>query len=150
MNKEKLQTLANELAKDLKTPEDLANLSSILTKLTVETALKAELDFHLGYQKHAPNAQTDGNSRNGYSTNRLKGNHGDIEIDLPRDRHSTFEPSLVKKRQSRITGMDDQILCLYAKGMSTRDIVATFKEMYDADISAGLVSQVTNAVIDRV
>ena len=73
-----------------------------------------------------------------------------MELQTPRDRNGSFEPQLIKKRQTRITGMDDQILNLYAKGMSTRDIVATFEEMYGAEISPGLVSQVTNAVIEQV
>lgn len=150
MNQNKLQALAEELAKDLKTPEDLSALSAQLTKITVEAALKAELDSHLGYTKSDPGGHHSGNSRNGYSSKKLKGDHGEIDIQTPRDRNSSFEPQLVKKNQTRVTGMDDQILSLYAKGMSTRDIVGAFQEMYGADISAGLVSQVTNAVMDEV
>ena len=150
MNKNKLQALASELAKDVKTPEDLNNLSAILTKLTVEAALNVEMDHHLGYDKNDPSGHHSGNSRNGYSAKKLKGDHGEIDIQAPRDRNANFEPQLIKKRQTRISGMDNQILSLYAKGMSTRDIVAAFEEMYGADISAGLVSQVTNAVIEKV
>lgn len=150
MNQKKLQALAEELAKDLKTPEDLSALSAQLTKITVEAALKAELDNHLGYDKSDPGGHHSGNSRNGYSSKKLKGDHGEIDLHTPRDRNSSFEPQLIKKGQTRITGMDDQILSLYAKGMSTRDIVAAFQEMYGADISAGLVSQVTNAVMEQV
>jgi putative transposase len=80
----------------------------------------------------------------------LKGDHGEVDIQTPRDRNANFEPQLIKKGQTRFTGMDDQILSLYAKGMSTRDIVAAFEEMYGAEISAGLFSQVTNAVIEKV
>ncbi len=147
---DKMQALANELAKDLKTPEDLNQLSSMLTKITVEAALRSEMSYHLGYEKDQPKEHNGGNNRNGYSTKFLKGDHGNIEIQTPRDREGTFEPQLVKKCQTRITGMDPQILTLYAKGMSTRDITATFQEMYGADISAGLVSQVTNAVMEEV
>ena len=150
MDKDKLQALANELAKDVKTPEDLSSLSALLTKLTVEAALKAEMGHHLGYDKNDPEGHHSGNARNGYSSKVLKGTHGEIEIQTPRDRNASFEPALVKKGQTRITGMDDQILSLYAKGMSTRDIVAAFQEMYGADISAGLVSQVTNAVLEEM
>ena len=150
MDKDKLQALANELAKDVKTPEDLSSLSALLTKLTVEAALKAEMGHHLGYDKNDPTGHHSGNARNGYSSKILKGTHGEIEIQTPRDRNASFEPVLVKKGQTRITGMDDQILSLYAKGMSTRDIVAAFQEMYGADISAGLVSQVTNAVLEEM
>jgi len=150
MDQEKLKALAEELAKDVKTPEDLSTLSAQLTKLTVEAALNAEMDNHLGYSKHDLSGRNQGNSRNGYTAKTLKGDHGEIELQTPRDRQSNFEPQLVKKGQTRITGMDDQILSLYAKGMSTRDIVATFQEMYGADISPGLVSQVTNSVMERV
>ncbi len=150
MDQKKLQAMAKELAKGIKTPEDLGKLSAHLTKLTVEAALTGELDHYLGYGKHDPEGHGSGNSRNGYSTKKLIGNHGEIEINSPRDRNSEFEPTLIKKGQSRITGMDEQILSLYAKGMSTRDIVDAFQEMYGADISAGLVSQVTNSVIDKV
>jgi transposase-like protein len=150
MDQKKLKAMAQELAKGIKTPEDLTALSAHLTKLTVEAALTGELDFHLGYGKHALSGHGSGNSRNGYSTKKLLGNHGEIEINTPRDRNAEFEPILIKKGQSRITGMDDQILSLYSKGMSTRDIVDAFQEMYGADISAGLVSQVTNSVLEKV
>jgi putative transposase len=150
MNHKKLQAMAEELAKDIKTPGDLGQLSSFLTKLTVEAALKGEMNHHLGYNKNEPTGHHTGNSRNGYSSKKLKGDHGELDIQSPRDRHSTFEPQLIKKGQSRITGMDDQILSLYAKGMSTRDIVDAFQDMYGADISAGLVSQVTNSVLEKM
>lgn len=150
MNHEKLQAMAEELAKDLKTPEDLSQLSAFLTKMTVEAALKGEMNHHLGYEKNDPDGHNTGNSRNGYSSKKLKGDHGEIDLQTPRDRNATFEPQLIKKGQTRVTGMDEQILSLYAKGMSTRDIVATFEEMYGAEISAGLVSQVTNSVMEKV
>ena len=150
MDTKKLQALANELAKDVKTPKDLNELSAFLTKLTVEAALKVEMDDHLGYDKNDLSGHHSGNNRNGYSSKKLKGDHGEVDIQTPRDRNSSFEPQLIKKGQTRITGMDDQILSLYAKGMSTRDIVTAFDEMYGAEISSGLVSQVTNAVMEQV
>lgn len=150
MNRKKLQAMAEELAKDVKTPDDLSQLSPFLTKLTVEAALKGEMKHHLGYDKNDRTGHNSGNNRNGYSSNKLIGDHGEIDLEIPRDRNATFEPQLIKKGQSRITGMDKQILSLYAKGMSTRDIVDAFQEMYGADISAGLVSQVTNSVMEQV
>ena len=144
----KLQAMAKELAKTVKTQEDLSNLSSMLVKMTVEAALGAEMEEHLGYRK---NQESDSlNSRNGYSPKTLKGEHGEVELIVPRDRKSSFEPSIIKKNSTRLTHMDDQILSLYAKGMSTRDIAATFKEMYDADISPTLVSKVTDSVSEKV
>ena len=147
---EKLKLLARELALDLKTGEDLSTLSAKLVKLTVEAALSAELENHLGYPRHAVIGHHSGNSRNGTSPKILKGNHGEIVLETPRDRLGTFEPEIVKKGQTRLTGMDEQILCLYAKGLSTRDIVEAFREMYGAEVSAGLISQVTNAVLEQV
>ena len=150
MNEKKLKALANELAKDLKTPEDLSALTAQLTKITVEAALNAELDHHLGYTQYEHRGHHTGNSRNGYSTKTLKGDHGEIEINTPRDRNASFEPQTVSKGQTRITGMDDQVLTLYAKGMSTRDISDAFQDMYGVEISAGLISKITNNVMERV
>lgn len=148
MKKAELEAFAREAAKGIKTQEDLAEFSQILTKVTVEAALNAELDDHLGYSKHEVSDTK--NSRNGYSTKTVITEDGAFELNTPRDRSGEFEPQLVKKRQTRFTAMDDRILSLYAKGMTTREIVATFKEMYDADISPALISKVTDAVIERV
>lgn len=148
--KELLQSLAKELAKNLKTEKDLSALSRELVKLTVETALGKEMEEHLGYVKHSPEGYGTGNSRNGTSAKTLKGQFGEVEISTPRDRQGTFSPQFVKKGQTRLTEFDDQILALYARGMTTRDIAATFKEMYGAEVSHTLVSKVTEAVIDQV
>jgi transposase-like protein len=143
MKEDKLKALVSELAKDIKTEKDLGALTQQLVKLTVETALNAEMDEHLGYGKHDPAGRGSGNNRNGTSAKRLKGQHGEVSIDTPRDRNGSFDPQFVRKGQTRLTAMDDQILALYAKGLSTRDIVEAFKEMYDADVSAQLVSNVS-------
>ncbi|SMB29452.1 transposase [Serratia proteamaculans] len=148
MDEKKLKALAAELAKGLKTEADLNAFSRMLTKLTVETALNAELTDHLGHEKNAPKSGS--NTRNGYSSKTLLCDDGEIELNTPRDRENTFEPQLIKKNQTRITQMDSQILSLYAKGMTTREIVATFKEMYDADVSPTLISKVTDAVKEQV
>ena len=150
MDRTKLQALANELAKDIKTEADLNALSRELLKLTVETALSAELTEHLGYEKHGDSRPAKGNARNGTTPKRLKSQHGDVEIETPRDRDGTFEPQLLRKNQTRLTQMDDQILTLYAKGLTTREIVDAFKEMYDADVSATLISKVTDRVLEQV
>ena len=148
MNKKQLEAFAREAAKTLKTEKDLSDFSQMLTKITIEAALNAELDDHLGYEKHV---QSDNpNSRNGYSTKTLKTEDDQFEIDTPRDRDGSFEPQLVKKQQTRFTSMDDKIFSLYAKGMTTREIAATFKEMYGADVSASLISKVTDNVLEKV
>jgi transposase-like protein len=148
MNKIELEAFAREAAKSIKTEKDLNNFSQMLTKITVEAALNAELDDHLGYSKHEPSRSD--NSRNGFTSKTLRTEDGQFEIDTPRDRNGSFEPQIVKKQQTRFTSMDDKILSLYAKGMSTREIVETFKEMYGADVSASLISKVTDSVIEKV
>lgn len=148
MDKKELQALAREAAKNIKTEADLNEFRQMLTKITVETALNAELDEHLGFAKHEQ-SDTD-NSRNGYSRKTLQTEDGQFELDTPRDRAGSFVPQLVKKHQRRFTSMDDKILFLYAQGMTTREIVTTFKEMYAADVSANLISKVTDAVIEQV
>jgi putative transposase len=139
-----------DLGRGLKSPSDLAKLSREILKITVEASLNAEMDAHLGYGKHSTDGYNSGNSRNGYNHKALKGDHGVIEIATPRDRNGRFEPVFVAKNQTRLTKFDDQILLLYAKGMTTRDIVETFAELYGADISPALVSQVTDAVLEKV
>ena len=148
MNEQKLKDLAAEFAKGIKTEDDLNQFTRLLTKLTVETALNAELTEHLGHEKNA--RKHGSNARNGYSSKTVLSDDGEVEITTPRDRDGTFEPQLIKKNQTRITQMDNQILSLYAKGMTTREIVATFKEMYDADVSPTLISKVTDAVKEQV
>jgi len=150
MQEQEKKELAARLAKGIKTEKDLSNFSAELMKLVVETALGAEMEAHLGYARHDPSGHHSGNTRNGFSRKTLKGSHGEIEIATPRDRNASFEPQLVGKGQTRLTQFDDQILALYARGMSTRDIVSAFQEMYGADVSANLVSRVTEAVIEQV
>jgi Transposase and inactivated derivatives len=148
MNLEELQKIAKLAAKNLKTEQDLNEFSAMLTKISVEAALNAELDEHLGYDKHEKSNAS--NNRNGYSSKTLQTKDGQFELNTPRDRDGSFEPELVKKNQRRFTLMDDKILYLYAQGLSTREVVDAFQELYGADISASLVSKVTDAVIDQV
>lgn len=148
MNKKELEVFAKQAAKSIKSEADLTDFRKMLTKVTVEAALNAELDEHLGYCRHEQSTKE--NYRNGYSQKTIRTEDGEVDLDTPRDRNSSFEPQLIKKNQTRFTSMDDKILYLYSKGMTTRDIVATFKEMYDADVSPTLISRVTNAVIEQV
>jgi len=148
MNKKELEAFAKEAAKSFKTEKDLSDFSAMLKKVTVEAALNAELDDHLGYDKHQH--RKGHNSRNGYSDKTLHTDDGTLDIEVPRDRDSSFEPQLVKKQQTRFSGMDEKILFLYAKGMSTREITATFQELYGVEVSASLISKVTNAVMEEV
>ena len=148
MKKEEIEAFAFKASKGLKSQKDLLDFTQMLTKITVEAALNAELDEHLGYEK---NQQSNvDNYRNGNTSKTLKTEDGQFELVTPRDRNGTFEPELVKKNQTRFTSMDDKVLSLYARGMTTRDIVDAFQEMYGADISATLVSKITNAVMEQV
>lgn len=148
MKKKDLQAIAQAAAKNIKSEAVLNELKQMLTMMTLETTLIAELDDHLGYSKHEK-SYTD-NSRNGFSSITLQTEDGQFELDIPRDRNGDFEPQLVKKKQRRFISMSDKILFLYAQGLSTREVSHTFKEMYDTDVSASLFSKVTNAVIEDV
>jgi transposase-like protein len=148
MNKKEIEALALEAAKSIRTEQELNDFRRMMTKITIEAALNAELDAHLGYDRHQLSSSN--NSRNGYSNKIIQTEDGSFELNTPRDRNGSFEPQLVKKRQTRFTSMDDKILSLYAKGMTTREIVATFEEMYGAEVSPTLISKVTDAVIEQV
>ena len=117
-----------------------------LTKALVERALNAELTHHLGYEKNDAGGRGSGNSRNGASRKPLTGDLGEIEIEVPRDRVGEFEPKIVGKHQRRFTGFDDKILSMYARGMSTREILGHLQEIYGAEVSPTLISGVTDAV----
>ncbi len=148
MNPKDLEAFAKEAAKSIKSEKDLNNFSQMLTKVAVEAALNAELEEHLGYEKNAKSSNT--NSRNGKTSKTVRTESGQFELETPRDRDGSFEPQLVQKGQTRFTSMDDKILSLYAKGLTTREIVSTFKEMYGADVSPSLISRVTDTVIEGV
>jgi putative transposase len=145
--------LIDELIKDCKTQADIfgeGGLVKQFVKALVERSLKAELTDHLGYEKHEIKGKNTGNSRNGVSTKTIKGEFGEAEIEVPRDRKGTFEPQLIEKGQTRFDGFDDKILSMYARGMSTRDIQGQLQEMYGVEVSATLISHVTDAVMDEV
>lgn len=148
MDEKKLRELGAELAKNIKTQDDLGKLTGYLNKLTIETALSAEMTEHLGHDKH--HKKSGSNHRNGYCKKTVISDDGELELSIPRDRESSFEPQLIKKHQTRIDKINHQILFLYAKGMTTREIAKTFKEMYDVDISPTLISKVTDAVKEQV
>ena len=146
------ELLAGLLA-NYKNPEDLIGEEGLLkhlTKLVVERALEAELSEHLGHGKHESVANDTGNTRNGKSRKTLKGEFGELPIEIPRDRHGSFEPKLVPKHQTRWAGFDDKIISLYARGMTVREIQAHLEEMYGTEVSPSLISSVTDAVVDEV
>ena len=143
--------LIDSLLADYKKPEDLIGengLLKLLTKKLVERALQAEMAEHLGHAKHESVANPAGNTRNGTSRKTLKGDFGELPIEIPRDRHGSFEPQIVTKHQTRWAGFDEKILSLYARGMTVREIQSHLEEMYGAEVSPSLISSVTDAVMD--
>jgi putative transposase len=143
----------DEILKDYEKPEDLFNENGLLQQLTkalVERALNGEMTHHLGYEKHNPDGNNSGNSRNGTTPKTLKGKRGQVEIEVPRDRNSEFEPQIVKKNQTRFDGLDEKIISLYARGMTTREIQGHLEEIYGVEVSPSLISNVTDAVLDEV
>ena len=145
--------LIDEFLKDYQKPEDIVGENGLLkrfVKAVLERAMNAELTHHLGYEKHDPAGYKSGNSRNGTSEKTIKGDFGELGIQVPRDRASTFEPQILPKHQTRFTGFDDKIISMYARGMTTREIEGHLKEIYGIDVSPALVSQVTEAVSDEV
>lgn len=145
--------LIDELLKECSDPSEVlaeGGLIKQLTKAIIERCLETELEQHLGYPKHGRRTEGSTNSRNGSSRKRLKGTQGEIEIALPRDREASFEPQLIQKHQTRIAGLEDKILALYARGMTTRDIQAQVQELYGVEVSPTFVSNVTEAVMEEV
>lgn len=145
--------LVDELLLNYKKPEDIIGENGLLKQLTkalLERALSAELTEHVGYDKHDPAGYNSGNSRNGNSKKKLKGEFGEIELETPRDRNGSFEPAIVSKGQTRFTGFDDRIISMYSRGMTTREIEGHLKEMYGVEVSPTLISNVTEAVMEEV
>lgn len=139
-----------ELSK-CKTIDDLTGSNGLIQRLLgpmIERMLEAEAEEHLGYDKHNPIGYNSGNSRNGTSKKIVQSSHGPLEIKVPRDRKGDFSPQVVKKRQTDISSLDDKIISMYAKGMTTRDIQAHVKDIYGADVSPTTISNITDKILD--
>jgi len=147
------QELVDQLLKDYQKPEDLIGESGLLKQLTkalIERALQSELTHHLGYEKNGEAEAAGSNRRNGASHKKLKGDFGEVEIAVPRDREGSFEPKIVEKHQTRWTGFDAKVLSMYARGMTTREIQGHLQEIYGVEVSPTLISQVTEEVMEEV
>lgn len=140
------KTMLEQLTADCKTPQDVEKLYSQMLQHMINRSLEAEMRAHLGHDRHA---RSTGNARNGKGRKTVQSAVGDLAIETPRDRDGSFEPELVKKRQVRLAGMEDKILALYAKGMTTRDIESALVDLYGVTISHSLIAQVTDAVLDE-
>lgn len=145
------EEILEELLKDYKDPSDLLGENGLLKQLSkslIEKALEGELTHHLGYKKHE---ESNGkNFRNGKSSKNIKSKHGEIELLIPRDRLSSFEPQLIKKHQRRFDGFDEKIISMYSRGMTVRDIQDHLKDIYGTEVSHDLISSVTDKIIDEV
>jgi putative transposase len=145
--------LIDNLLKNYKKPEDLIGENGLLKQLTkqlLERAMAAEMTEHVGYDKHDAIGNNSGNSRNGNSAKTIKGTFGELALETPRDRNGTFEPQIIEKHQTRFTGFDKNILSLYSRGLSTREIQQHLEEIYGVEVTAGLISSVTDEVLDEV
>jgi hypothetical protein len=127
--------------------EDVQAFVKMLTAETNQTALDAELESDLGYSKYDYKNKQTNNSRNGYSQKTVQGSLGEMEKDIPRDRNGEFEPQLVKKHQTDVSGIEDKVIFLYSQGVSTRDIQKTMAEMYGIDVDDSRVSKITDKLL---
>jgi len=145
--------LIDKLLEDYQKPEDIVGENGLLKQLTkavVERAMQAELTHHLGFTKNDPAGRGSENQRNGRSRKTLKGDFGEVEIEVPRERLGSFEPQIVPKHQRRFAGFDDKIVSMYARGMTTREIQGHLEEIYGVEVSPTLISAVTDAVQEEV
>lgn len=145
--------LIDELLKDYRKPEDIIGENGLVkqfTKAVVERMLGGELTDHLGYPKYDIAGQGSENKRNGTSQKTLKGDFGEVAIEVPRDREGTFEPRVVPKHQTRFEGFDNKIISMYARGMTTREIQGHLEEIYGVEVSPTLISTVTDGIVEEV
>ncbi len=149
MNKQ----VIDDLLKDCKTPEDFLGENGLIkrfVKSIMESALNAELTTHLGYEKHNTAGHNTGNFRNGTYPKTIKGEFGEVQLEIPRDRDGSYTPQLLPKHQTRFEGFDEKILSIYARRMTTRDIQAQLQDLYGVEVSHNLISNVTDGVLDEV
>jgi putative transposase len=144
---EQLVAQAREKGIELVGPNGLL---SQLTKRVLEAALEAEMSDHLGYDKHHPTGRNHGNSRNGVRAKTVLTEIGPVEIEVPRDLDASFQPKIVKKRQRRLTGVDQIVLSLSARGLTTGEISAHFAEVYGASVSRETVCKITDSVLEEM
>ena len=143
--------LANRLKNgQIKSSKDLSDLFTEMYRLGIQEMLKAEMDEHLGYEKHAPESVQHSNSRNGHSRKKVKSKLGEIPLEVPRDREGSFEPQLVPKRSRIMAEIEDNVLSLYTHGMTVRDIESHVRELYGVEMSEATISHITDRIIDHI
>jgi putative transposase len=139
-----------ELAKECVTVDDVHVMMKNLFKETLQEIFEAEMEMHLGYDKHEVKGNNSGNNRNGYSKKKIKTKFGETILDIPRDRNGEFEPTVVRKYESSVNGLEDQIIALYAKGVSTRDIEEHMSDIYGIHVSSTMVSKITDKILPAI
>ncbi|WP_432408327.1 IS256 family transposase [Wukongibacter sp. M2B1] len=139
-----------ELAENCQTVDEVQEAIKIIFRETIQQALEAELEHHLGYGKNDPNGNNSGNSRNGYSKKVIQTNFGKTDLKVPRDRNGEFEPKIIEKYERTTNRIEDQIIAMYAKGISTRDIEDHMKDIYGIDVSPTMVSKITDKIIPQI
>jgi len=149
LNEQEMQ-LAALISEDCVSPQDLTEKLKNLFSGALEKMLEAELDEHLGYEKNSILGNNSGNSRNGYGKKTIKSEWGENEISVPRDRNGTFEPRIIEKGQTRTDDIENRVLAMYQKGMSTRDIEDHLRDIYGVEASAGLISRITDKIMPMV
>lgn len=147
---ERANELVKLLAQECGSMEDVHSMLKNLFSGTIEEMLEAEMEEHLGYVKHSPDGDLSGNSRNGYSTKTVQTQMGKTEIKIPRDRNGEFEPRLIEKHQTKSNNLEQQIIAMYQKGMSTRDIEDHLRDIYGVDASASLISRITDKIVPQL
>jgi putative transposase len=152
-NEEKIEELLDGIDFKNLTTEEISGPNGLLKQLTkriIEKAMNTEMSNHLGYEKYQADSEKISNSRNGKSRKTVKTEIGDVDINVPRDRKSEFEPQIIKKHQRRFEGFDDKIISMYSHGMTTRDIQGHLLDIYGVDVSPDLISDVTNSIMEDV
>lgn len=147
LDRKELKKLLKE--KNVKSLDDFNSLMNEVSKDVVETLMEGELTDYLGFEKYDHGAKTIDNSRNGFTPKKVKSKFGQIDLNVPRDRKSDFDPKIVRKHQRDISGLEDKIISMYARGMTTRDIQSHVKEIYNYEISPETVSTITDKVLER-
>lgn len=148
LSKEQLREIIKE--KNLVTADDVQNMLKEMFAETLQEMLEAELDTELGYPKNGSKPEGGGNRRNGHTKKWVRSQYGELDIEVPRDREGDFEPTIVKKHQKDVAGIEEQILALYAKGVSVRDIQAHLNQLYGIEVSPTLISNVTNRIMPLI
>lgn len=133
---------------DIETAEDIQDALKDLLSGTIQEMLEAEMDEHLGYEKYERSEES--NYRNGTKSKRVRSKYGEFEVDIPQDRESTFEPKIIPKRKKDISSIDDKIIAMYAKGMTTRQISDTIEDIYGFEVSEGMISDITDKLLPRI